>query len=74
MTDYSASGALLPRSFRRPQVEFRFYFALIFLIAVPLACLAWIGAAVLRGRLSAQNPVSRAWHQAGEITPYIFQG
>jgi len=73
MSDQTANGGIhaLPRV---PKTEFFVYFALIFVVAVPVQVLAWIGETVVRGRLPTLGPVTRAWKDARAITPMIFRG
>jgi hypothetical protein len=71
MTDLTSHTAM-SRSHKPPRAEFRVYFALIFLLALPLALLAWALAALRGGGLAEKGPVARAWSQARIITPMIF--
>jgi PufQ cytochrome subunit len=58
---------------RTPHMEFYVYFTLIFLAAIPFACIGWVARAVKTLRMPAKNPISRAWADAGAITPSIFR-
>jgi hypothetical protein len=49
------------------------YFAMIFIVAIPLAILAWAWAALRDQRLPVHGPLARAWREAGAITPAIFR-
>ena len=57
---------------RKNGVEFKIYFAIIFLATLPLATLTWALAAIKSRSLTDKGPVSRAWSQARIITPMIF--
>jgi len=73
MSDQTANGHMhhVPRV---PKAEFKLYFALILLIAVPMQLIAWTGEAVIRGKMPTLDPLTRAWKDATAITPMIFRG
>ena len=58
------------------KLEYRVYFALIFIISIPLAVASWILHFLLKGfnHESEQNEgiLKRAWGHAQVITPMIF--
>jgi hypothetical protein len=58
---------------RTPHAEFYIYFALIFVVAIPFAAIAWIIQTVTERRLPPHGPLARAWREAGAITPAIFR-
>jgi hypothetical protein len=58
---------------RAPKAEFYAYFALIFLGALSYALVAWVASLIAKRKLPAKNPISRAWADAGAITPSIFR-
>jgi PufQ cytochrome subunit len=58
---------------RTPHAEFYVYFALIFVVAVPISLVAWVVSAVSQRRLPVMGPLARAWREAGAITPAIFR-
>lgn len=58
---------------RTPKAEFYVYFTLIFLVAIPVAILAWIVALIRDRQLPVHGPMARAWREAGAITPAIFR-
>ncbi|MFM2391115.1 MAG: hypothetical protein RLZZ437_2670 [Pseudomonadota bacterium] len=58
---------------RAPKAEFYAYFALIFLGALSYACVAWVASLIAARKWPAKNPISRAWADAGAITPSIFR-
>lgn len=61
---------------RTIKIEYRIYFALIFLISIPLATFAWIACLIINmfNSDSVQNEgiFKRAWGHAQVITPMIF--
>ena len=63
-----------PKTGRGARVEYRLYFALIFLLALPFALLAHFWAVVRHARAPAQGPVARACAEAHAIAPMIFRG
>ena len=52
--------------------EYRAYFAVIFLCALPLALLAWALGAARRMEWPETGPIRSAWIQADVITPMIL--
>ncbi|MEM9550581.1 MAG: cytochrome PufQ [Pseudomonadota bacterium] len=52
--------------------EYRLYFAILFLAALPLAVLICVIEACRSGRWPDRDPVKRALSQARIITPMIF--
>ena len=73
MSDQTANshGHHMPRV---PRAEFKVYFTLILMIAVPMQLIAWTGEAVIRARWPRLDPLTRAWKDATAITPMIFRG
>jgi PufQ cytochrome subunit len=67
------SGSQQGHPQRAPRAEFYAYFALIFLGALSYACVAWVASLIVARKLPAKNPISRAWADAGAITPSIFR-
>jgi len=49
------------------------YFALIFVVAIPFAFVAWAVQMLIERRLPVHGPLARAWREAGSITPNIFR-
>ncbi len=72
MTDHTANGPA-PLRAKGPTIEYRIYFAVIFLISLPL-CLVTCTFGLVRpdNEECGQNFVSRAWRRAAIITPMIF--
>ncbi len=58
---------------RTPHAEFYVYFALIFVVAIPVAMIAWVVQLITQRRLPVHGPLARAWREAGAITPAIFR-
>jgi PufQ cytochrome subunit len=76
MSDHTAGEhglAGASSSHRTPHAEFYVYFALIFVVAVPIALVAWGVSLVTERRLPVMGPLARAWREAGAITPAIFR-
>jgi hypothetical protein len=72
MSDQTAGGQDT-HAHRTPHTEFYIYFTLIFILAIPLAFVAWGYALVRDRRLPVLGPLARAWREAGAITPAIFR-
>ena len=60
------------RAGRMPKAEFRVYFGLILLLALPFTTLGWIGTLLSGGAWPDKGPVARACAEARVITPLIF--
>lgn len=77
MSDHTAGGHVESHSaahaHRTPRAEFYVYFTLIFLVAIPVATLAWAFALIRDRHLPVHGPLARAWREAGAITPAIFR-
>ena len=71
MADVTSNTPIATRS-KPPRAEFTFYFAIIFVAALPLAFIAWVLAALRGGSMTNKGPIARAWSQARIITPMIF--
>jgi PufQ cytochrome subunit. len=61
------------RCARPARMEFGAYFALIFMLCLPFAVLAWVFEAATGRSSIMHEPVSRAWEQAASVTPMIFE-
>jgi len=56
-----------------PSIEYRIYFAIIFLISLPWAFVSWaLGLEMPDCEDKRTGFICRAWHQASVITPLIF--
>jgi hypothetical protein len=53
-------------------LEFNIYFALIFLLAIPVGTERWLANVVRKRSLDVRGPMARAWAEADRITPMIF--
>jgi hypothetical protein len=76
MSDHTAGSGLgqgAQHVHRTPKLEFYVYFALIFLVAIPFATVAWAFALLRDRHLPVHGPLARAWREAGAITPAIFR-
>ncbi len=73
MSDQTAGG-VPQHAHRVPKAEFLIYFALIFVLALPVQMIAWLGGLLRHLQLPKTGPVGRAWHDAEAITPMIFRG
>lgn len=71
MSDHTAD-LQTGRAGRMPRAEFRVYFTLILVLAIPFSVLRWAGELARSGRLPPQGPFARAWADARVITPVIF--
>ncbi|MFN3936480.1 MAG: cytochrome PufQ [Gemmobacter sp.] len=75
MTDHSVNphvGVHRARPHRGTRAEYAIYFALIFLLALPVGVLSWSFELIRRGRLPRLGPLGRALADARAITPKIF--
>ena len=61
-----------PMPARTSRTEFRVYFALILMLALPVTTLKWLVALLRSGAAPAQGPVAQAFCEARTITPLIF--
>ncbi|AZL60715.1 protein pufQ [Tabrizicola piscis] len=77
MSDHTAGGHDdshgASHGHRTPRAEFYVYFSLIFMVAIPVAAIAWAIALVRDRHLPVHGPLARAWREAGAITPAIFR-
>ncbi len=77
MTDFTNDtswGSQDSKLHRTSTNEYKFYFGLILLAAVPICVLLWVHAAIRHLSVPAQGPLRRAWSEAQSITPRIFWG
>jgi PufQ cytochrome subunit len=73
MSDHTAGEHGGHHAHRTPKAEFRIYFTLIFLMAIPFAAVAWVFKLITERQLPVHGPLARAWREAGAITPAIFR-
>ncbi len=57
---------------RRRGAEFKTYFTVIFLAALPFSTVQWVAEIAQRRTLNMRGPLARAWAEADRITPVIF--
>lgn len=73
MTDLTSNPP--PRmsvSRRRRTAEFRLYFTLIFVAAIPFGTVSWLRDIFRLQTLNIRGPLARAWAEADRMTPLIF--
>lgn len=73
MTDVTSSDT--PRANRnisRRSAEFRLFFAIFFVLAIPFGIYEWVVAVVTAKTLLVRGPLARAWAEADRITPIVF--
>ena len=74
MADYTVNAPRHhPRAARADGLEFKFYFALIFALALLVGLLTWSWRIATTGRLPRLGPVGRAMSDARAITPMLFR-
>ena len=72
MTDHTAN-AMAPVRGKGPGIEYRIYFAIIFLLSLPWALVSWaLGLAAPDSEDARLGFLGRAWRRAAIITPMIF--
>ena len=72
MTDIAPPSTPRRWTSRRRTVEFNLYFAVIFVLALPSASLAWARDVIRLRTLNLLGPLARAWAEADRTTPLIF--
>lgn len=72
MTDMTNTP--MPRTANRQKrgLEYKIYFALIFILAIPVGTERWIANVVRKRSLNTRGPLARAWADADRVTPLIF--
>lgn len=60
------------RNISRRSAEFRVFFGLFFVVAIPFATIAWVRAVAREKTLLTRGPLARAWAEADRITPIVF--
>ncbi|MBL3704321.1 protein pufQ [Sulfitobacter sp. BDSS02] len=60
------------RAQRAERFEYRLYFTLIFLLALPFSTVEWMLCIKRQRTLNLRGPLARAWLEADRITPVIF--
>ncbi len=72
MTDVTSHVPVRTASRRGQQREYLVYFGLIYLAALPFACLGCLRDAVTGHSAGPANPLNRARREAARIAPLIF--
>ena len=72
MTDITNTPLTRTENRQKRGVEFKFYFSLIFILAIPVGTERWIANVVRKRSLDVRGPLARAWAEADRITPLIF--
>ena len=72
MTDITSNPPVRSQNGRRRSVEFKVYFATIFVVALPFATARYLRDIVEYRTLNLRGPLARAWAEADRTTPFIF--
>ncbi len=72
MTDLASNPPPRRPAGRLRNAEFQFYFAVIFVLALPSSCITWMRDIFRHRTLNLLGPLARAWAEADRITPLIF--
>lgn len=72
MTDLTSNPPTRTANERRCTVEYRVYFTLIFLLAIPFEMARWIRDVIRFKTLNLRGPMASAWCEAERTTPMIF--
>ncbi len=72
MTDITSNPPLRSPHGRRRNVEFKVYFATIFIVALPFATVRYLRDIARFRTLNLRGPLARAWAEADRTTPFIF--
>lgn len=75
MTDLTNNSTEMSKNIKRQQPstgEYRVYFTLILLAALPTCSLIWVYSMLRHASLPAHGPLHMAWSEADTITPRIF--
>lgn len=72
MTDLTSNPPIRTANERKRTAEYRVYFTLIFLLAVPFEIVRCVRDIVRFKTLNMRGPMARAWAEAERTTPLIF--
>ncbi len=72
MTDLTSNPPTRTTNERKRTAEYRVYFTLIFLLAVPFEIVRCARDVVHYKTLNMRGPMARAWAEAERTTPLIF--
>ncbi len=73
MADYTVNMMPRPRAERAQRWEYRFYFSVIFALALITGLITWSWRLASTGRMPALGPIGRALADAHVIAPIIFR-
>ena len=73
MADFSVNEARHKGHAAQDRIEYRIYFALIFLVALPFAALGYAWTVIRHARTPERGPIARAWCEASQVAPMIFR-
>ena len=72
MTDLTSNPPTRTGTERKNTVEYRVYFTLIFLLAIPFEIVRCARDVARLKTLNMRGPMARAWAEAERTTPLIF--
>lgn len=73
MTDQATNPMPCRAGLQTPSIEYRLYFAVIFLACLPWALVRWaLSVSDREAGAARRGPFGHAWGQAKVITPMIF--
>ncbi len=72
MTDLTSNLPIRTNRERRRSTEYRVYFTLIFLLAIPFEMVRCVRDVARLKTLNMRGPMARAWAEAERTTPMIF--
>ena len=72
MADISSNVPPQRAAGRKRGLEFQIYFALFFLLAIPVGTERYVANVIRRRTLNVRGPLARAWAEADRLTPLIF--
>lgn len=72
MTDLTSNVPIRTAQERKCTAEYRVYFTLIFLLAIPFEMVRCVRDVIRYKTLNMPGPMARAWAEAERTTPMIF--
>ena len=72
MTDMTSNPPQRIHHGRRRSLEFKVYFATIFVVALPFATVSYLRDVGVLRTLNLRGPLARAWSEADRTTPFLF--
>jgi hypothetical protein len=73
MADYTVNTPRTHHAVSANGLEYKFYFAMIFALALLVGVLTWTWRMVTTGSVPALGPIGRAMSDARAITPMLFR-